>query len=72
MNAYGRYVHIFFGVLFLLPLLLLPPNPDILIAGVMVAVIIFCAITGVALIARAVVAPALPVPRSKPGEPVSS
>lgn len=66
MNTYGRYVHVFFGVLLMIPLLIFISQVEALILALFAVVAVFCAISGATLIVRAVAAPSLPVSNKQP------
>jgi len=64
MNAYGRYVHIFFGILLMLPILILATQVESLILALFSTIALICATCGMALIVRGVAAPPLVTPPS--------
>lgn len=72
MNTYARYVHIFFGVLLLIPLLIVISAVESVIVVIFSVIAIGCAIAGAALIIRGVAAPSLPSSDEKPKKVQSS
>lgn len=69
MNAYGRYVHIFFGVILMIPLLIAASEARVFIVAFFGALAVICAVVGLTLIIRALVAPSLPVASEKKRSP---